>query len=250
MSFLLGLAQVYRSQNDAELTQAANHALDTVRAFAEKATALGVDLLVFPEFLMTPLAGAPDGFRRAAQPLDGPFAKAAGEIAAANKIWIIFTMNQQNDSRPSAKPLNTAVVVDPAGAVRGTYSKNHLFDLNPIKESDYMEPGNSLLAPVSAPFAKFSMGICYDLRFPEIAEAAASQGASLMLYPAGWADGPSKADQWRALLAERALQTGMHVAGVSLAGPGYIGQSCVYAPDGTQLAAAGRGEELLVCEIG
>lgn len=250
MKLTLGLAQINRSENDAQGAAYAETALRLVREFAKKATAQHVDLLVFPEFLMTPLGQTPDEFRQAAQPLEGPFVQEVRSIAADCGMWIMFTMNERNDAAPKAKPLNTAVVVDANGDIRGAYSKNHLFDLNPLKESDYMAPGTSLLAPIEAPFAKFSTGICYDLRFPEIADTAAAAGCNLMLYPAGWADGPSKADQWRALLAQRARETGMHVAGVSLAGTGYIGQSCVFSPDGTQIAGAGSGEELLVCEIG
>ena len=107
MPFTLGLAQVYRP----------------VERFAKQAAARNVDLLVFPEFLMTPLTGTPDEFRAAAQPLDGSFTRAVRAIAAANKLWIVFTMNERNDSSSSiapAKPLNTAVVVDESGTLRGT----------------------------------------------------------------------------------------------------------------------------------
>ncbi len=242
MNLTLGLAQVYRPE-DASI-------LDVAGDFFQQAASENVDLLVFPEFLMMPLEGTPEAFRAAAQPLDGPFVHAMAKMAAGHSIWTIFTMNQRNDSAPDAKPLNTAVVLDANGAIRGTYSKNHLFDLNPLKESDYMAPGTELLAPIEAPFGSFSIGICYDLRFPEIATQAAQQGCELMLYPAGWADGPTKADQWCALLAERARETRMHVAGVSLAGPGYVGQSCVFGPQGDLLATAGSSHELLVCQIG
>ena len=106
-----------------------------------------------------------------------------------------------------------------------------------------------LMQPVSTPFGMLGLAICYDLRFPEVARAAALEGAELMVFPSAWVAGPGKVEQWETLLAARAIENGMFVAGVSGSDEGRIGNSRVYAPDGELLAAGGPGEELVTCAI-
>ena len=95
------------------------------------------------------------------------------------------------------------------------------------------------------------------MRFPEQARAAALAGADVMVYPSAWVDGPRKVDQWRTLLAARAVENEFFVAGLSRcdrafggAERDYAGNSCVFGPLGGMIAAAeGVEEELVVCAI-
>ena len=112
-----------------------------------------------------------------------------------------------------------------------------------------MAEGAELMQPVSTPFGMLGLAICYDLRFPEVARAAALEGAEFMVFPSAWVAGPGKVEQWETLLAARAIENGMFVAGVSSADEGRIGNSRVYAPDGALLAAGGPGEQLVTCDI-
>lgn len=235
--FTIALAQC-RQPEDGDVVR-------NVRRFAERAADAGADLVVFPEALMSRFDGSVERFAAAAQPLDGPFCQAIDALAAELGLWVAYTMNERN---PRGLPFNTAVITDSTGAQRGTYRKTHLFDKQGEHESVYTTPGSELMAPVRAPFAAIGMAICYDLRFPEVTAAAARDGANLMLFPAAWVDGPDKVNQWKTLLRERAVENGIHVAGVSSVDPNRTGHSCVFAPDGTLLAEAGADEELLVCQ--
>ena len=232
-SFTLGLAQCA-------------HPVD-VRQWARRAREAGVDLLVFPEALMTRFDGSVERFCAQAQEVDGPFAQTVDAIAASEELWIAYTLNEKNPD--GGLPFNTAVVVDSAGVKRARYRKVHLFDAQGHRESDRMSAGNELMAPFGTPFGVLGLAICYDLRFPEVARAAALAGAELMLYPAAWVDGPGKVAQWETLLAARAIENGMFVAGVSSCDDGRIGNSRVYAPDGALLAAGGPDEQLVTCRI-
>lgn len=40
-----------------------------------------------------------------------------------------------------------------------------------MKESDTVEPGNSILPPFDSPVGRVGSAICFDLRFPELALA-------------------------------------------------------------------------------
>lgn len=234
----MGLAQCRHRQGEA--------ATALVERFADEALESGVDLLVFPESLMNPLGESTQEFTAAAQPLDGPFARAVDAIAAACGMWTVYTVNEAN---PDGKPFNTAIVVDNRGVRQGVYRKTHLFDAGDKRESDRMSAGDKLFEPVDTPFGKLGLGICYDLRFPEVARHAALAGCDVMLYPAAWVAGSHKVEQWKTLLAARAIENEMFVAGACCVDEDRIGQSCVFDPMGVELASGGTGEELVTCRI-
>lgn len=237
--FEIALAQC-RRPDDGDV--AGNVGRWVARAVAEDA-----DLVVFPEALMMGYDGSPERFAAAAEPADGPFSRAIDAIATAAGLWVVYTMNERNPE--GGMPFNTAIVTGPDGIQRGRYRKVHLFDKQGENESGHMAAGTEPFAPVDAPFARIGLAICYDLRFPEVSQAAAQAGAQLMLYPSAWVAGPNKVDQWKELLRERAVENGMFVAGCSSVDANRTGHSAVFAPDGTELASAGGEEELLVCTI-
>lgn len=226
--------------------------VSSVRRWTRLAVEAGANLIVFPEALMTKFDGSIERFAAQAQPADGPFARAIDAIATDEGIWIAYTINERNpDTAPDAMalPFNTAVITDSSGVQRARYRKVHLFDAQGYRESDRMSAGDALLAPVKAPFATLGLGICYDLRFPEVALAAALGGAQIMLYPAAWVSGPGKVEQWETLLRARAIENGMFVAGCCCADKNRIGHSCAFAPDGTPLVTSDGSEQLVTCAI-
>lgn len=271
--FRLGLAQCTHP-DDGDVVALVDHVM---REAADRR----IDLLVFPECLMTPFEKTREDFLASAQPLDGPFAHQVAHLAAQHKLWVVFTMNEKasegvfDDDNADASsigasegidaggsddvapedasprlPFNTAVVVDAEGNMRGFYRKTHLYDALSMRESERMARGDALFAPIDTPFCKLGLGICYDLRFPEVSRAAALAGCELFVLPAAWVDGPHKADQWRVLLRARAIENEMFVAGLSRADARYIGSSCVIDPCGTVVAEApGRQSTLVVADI-
>ena len=238
MKMVLGLAQTVHPED--------GDAVAVVDRFAAEAAERGVDLLVFPESLMSRYEQDAGAFIREAEPLGGAFSQAVDAIAARYGLWMVYTLNEKN---PAGKPFNTAVVVDSAGEKRGVYRKVHLFDTDFTHESDRMAAGDEFFEPIETPFGKLGLAICYDLRFPEQARAAALRGCDVLVYPAAWVDGKTKADQWRTLLAARAIENELFCVGVSRADAGYIGQSAVANPYGILIACGGPGEELITCEI-
>ncbi|MDO4502454.1 MAG: nitrilase-related carbon-nitrogen hydrolase [Coriobacteriia bacterium] len=240
MEFTLGLAQTCHPED--------GDVVALVDRMAAQAAARGVDLLVFPESLMTSYELPVEEFLASAQPVDGPFVQAVCQVAARHGLWLVFTLNEQAED--GGKPFNTAVVASADGCVAGTYRKAHLFEAGPYSESSKMQAGSGLFEPIQTPFCTLGLGICYDLRFPEVARWAAVRGAELMVYPAAWVAGEMKAHQWKTLLAARAIENEFFVAGLSRAdAPRYIGQSCVFGPLGECLASSGPYQDLLVCRV-
>ena len=217
-----------------------------VERWVSDAREKGAHMIVFPESLMSRYEVEKAQFLAESQPVDGPFSQAMAQIAREQGMWLVYTMNELN---PGGLPFNTAVVVNPQGRQCAAYRKVHLFDSSTTHESERMAAGNALCEPVEAPFGLFSIAICYDLRFPEVARYAALKGTTLMVYPSAWVDGYGKKNQWHALLKARAIENEMFVAGVCRCDEGYVGASVVFAPDGSVRAQADGDEALLVCQL-
>lgn len=146
------------------------------------------------------------------------------------------------------KGTNRFTLVDEQGQIIGQYTKLHPFRYG--GESDIYQGGNKL---VCVPYKGHVVGlfICYDLRFPEIFQAA-SQKADVMIVIADWP--ASRRDHWLTLLKARAIENQAYVAGIncvgSLGGLEYSGDSSIIAPDGTILATSHGQESVTVCDIG
>ena len=86
------------------------------------------------------------------------------------------------------KLYNTATVWSPSGDMIAKHRKVHLFDIHvpgkiTFKESDALTAGNDFTA-FATPFAKVGLGICYDIRFSDLAQIyARDMGCQLLLYP-------------------------------------------------------------------
>lgn len=225
-------------------------ALAVADAWMARAVDQGAGLIVFPENFSAPWSLSDKAFAATGQPLEGRgarFVNGMRALARARGLWAVFTTNELDGA---GRLFNTAVIVDDGGAIGGTYRKMHLFDACEQPESARYAAGSQSFAPIESPFGKLGLGICYDLRFPDLAQTQARAGCDLLIYPASWFDGPGKVDQWNALLSERARQTGATVVGVSRPDhPWYAGSSRIVAPDGTVVAQAGREEELVIAPI-
>lgn len=245
MSYVLGLAQSGYPEGGNVLAQA--------RAYAKRAADAGCQLIVFPENFMWPHKLSRAELIALAEPIDGPFVQSMATLMAECGLWAVFTMNERNPV--GGLPFNTAVVVSPDGQVQASYRKCHLYDALGVRESDRMAAGDMLPKPVETPFCTIGLQICYDLRFPEAARAAAIAGCDLLVYPAAWHAGPCKPEQWETLLRARALENELFVAGAGRSGEGFVGRSLVADPMGRVLTCGADGtdlegrEALIVCEV-
>ena len=236
MPFKIGLAQLRHPEN--------GDVVSLVDRVSGKARDAGIDLIVFPESLMTRFEIDRKMFIHEAEPIDGAFFTALERIAKEQGLWIAFTMNERN--LHDERPFNTAVIVDSNGDLRGSYRKIHLFDSSNVKESTRMSAGDEVFFPIESPFGKLGLGICYDLRFPELARKQVLEGCEILLYPSAWVEGPMKKLQWEALLRARAIENQIFVAGVCRCDAGYVGSSVVYSPSGDEIARSNGNEEQLV----
>ena len=213
-----------------------------VRAWTAEAARRGSALALFPE--LWPTGYDLENWPRHASPLgEGMFARLSG-LAAEHRIAIGGSVLEARDGRA----YNSFALFDASGQLAAAYRKAHLFRL--MDEEKWLAPGDRLEL-VETEWGMTGLGICYDLRFPELFRKYALGGARLMLLPAEW---PSRrADHWRTLLRARAIENQMFVAGCNRVGESkgehFGGASAIIDPWGEAVVEGGATEGLLTAEI-
>lgn len=220
--------------------QAALSRLDEV---ARRAAAGGARLLVCPEMSVTGYnIGA--GIERLAEPADGPVGRLVRRIAAEHGIGIVYG----NPERDGESVYNTSFLVSATGEPLAAYRKTHLY--GPM-EQKHFRPGDVPVVQADFHGVRIGLLICYDIEFPEPARAHALAGTELLVVPTALL--PPEDVVAETLVPARAYENQMHVAYVDRCGSedelSYIGKTCLIAPDGTELARAGGGEELLFARV-
>lgn len=105
--------------------------------------------------------------------------------AKRSGIYLIGGSIPERDA--DGRVYNTSVVFDPTGDIVAKHRKVHLFDIDipgrmTFKESDTLSAGSSLTT-VDTPYGKIGIGICYDIRFPQLALLYREVGCKLLIYP-------------------------------------------------------------------
>jgi omega-amidase len=165
-------------------------------------------------------------------------------------IWLVGGSIPERCSKGNL--YNTCLVINPKGEIVGKHRKVHLFDIDvpgkmTFKESDSLSAGNSVTT-VYTPWGSLGVGICYDIRFPELSMLMRNKGCNLLIFPGAFnmVTGPA---HWELLQRARAVDNQLFVAACSPArnesSNGYIawGHSSVVNPWGEVIAKAGAFQE-------
>jgi predicted amidohydrolase len=223
-------------------TSAANLvAMGPLVAAAAKA---GSHLVVFPEYshAFTPGLGA--DWAATGESLEGNFVSGLTNLSRDNGgIVIIAGMLVADFS--GGPPANTQVAVGESG-VLARAEKIHLYDAFGGSESSWIRPGSRENPELfSCQGMRVGMMACYDLRFPEVSRRLVDAGADVIVTPAQWFPGDTKAHHFQTLLAARAIETQTFVVASDHPEPWGIGLSQAVDPRGLVVATAGTGEELV-----
>ena len=106
----------------------------------------------------------------------------------ASELSIIIVGGSMPEKTQDGSIYNTSLVFDSDGRLIGRHRKAHLFDVDikgkiTFKESDVLKSGNEITV-VETPVIKIGIGICYDIRFPELSRAMVLKGADFLIFPA------------------------------------------------------------------
>ncbi len=215
--------------------------LARARGFAREAQGAEADLLLLPELWLHgyDLEHAEDW----ASPLgEGGFAEMA-KMAREFDLYLAGSTLERHQGGVS----NTAVLYNPEGELLGSYRKMHLFRL--MEEHRYLTPGDHATL-CETPWGPTGLGICYDLRFPELFRTMALAGAKLFLIPAQWP--VKRLEAWLLLARARAVENELVVAACNRVGAdedvSFPGRSIVVDPWGNVLLEGDEREGLLVAE--
>lgn len=187
----------------------------------------------------------------AAEHLEGPTLSKYKELARSLKVWLSLGGMHQKHADPGIKKiLNAHIILDDHGQIRSIYHKVHLFNLeipNVVRliEGESYVSGNKLPQPVETPIGKLGLGICYDLRFGEMATAYAKGGASVLTYPSSFTV-PTGTFHWEPLIRARAIENQCYVVAAAQVGThnpkrASFGHAMIVDPWGTKVAECNDG---------
>lgn len=196
----------------AQLSVTANKAENILRAVTAIKTAAegGANIISLPECFNSPYGTS--FFPEYAEEIPGESTTALSQAA---KKYGVYVIGGSIPERSGTKIYNTCTAFDPFGNIIGKHRKVHLFDINipgkiTFRESETLSPGDNLTI-IDTVYGKIGLGICYDMRFPEMAYLYANKGCKLIVYPGAFnmTTGPA---HWELLQRARALDNQMFIA--------------------------------------
>jgi predicted amidohydrolase len=233
------------AQFSAGMSKPAN--LDRIAKLTARAAESGARLVVFPEAAMCDFGEKTDDLHSMAESSDGRFVTTLSELASRHRMTVVAGMFE---TIPGERVIhNSAVVVDPAKGLVGTFHKRHLFDAFGELESERFRAGTEDPLQIEVDGYRAAVVVCYDMRFASYIERAADQGAELMLAPAAWVAGPLKEEHLSVVARARAIDNTMYVVVGGHCGVGYTGRSVIVDPLGAQIAGLGDGEGVAIADI-
>lgn len=161
---------------------------------------------------------------------------------------------------------NTCMCISPSGKLLAKHRKVHLFDIDVpggirFKESDTLT-GGSVVSTFDAGsiFGRIGVGICYDIRFPELAMCMIKRGCRILIYPGAFnmTTGPA---HWELLQRARAVDGQCFVITASPARteppsvpgkyPHYTawGHSTVVSPWGEVVATCNENADIVIADL-
>ncbi len=198
----------------------------------------GAELAILPEMFMSRGQSRQD-VALYAQHIPGAATDALAAVAKERGIWIIG--GSLAELIPgSNKVYNACPIIDSSGNLVAIYRKINLFDSQvpgaTLRESEFYEAGDSPII-VNINGIKVGIGICFDLRFPEMFRAYSKAGVELIALPANFT-AKTGFVHWEVLLRARAIENLAYVAapnqfGVINDGIASHGNSMIVDPWGT-----------------
>ncbi|MCX7663515.1 MAG: hypothetical protein N2Z61_07180 [Tepidimonas fonticaldi] len=221
-------------------------ALRRLEDAAARAVAQGAQWLVTPEMALTGYLIAPEHLAALAEPADGPLAQAVAALAQRHRIGIAYGWPERHPD--GAKPYNAVQAIGPDGQRLAVHRKVHLFGAG---DRARFTAGEAPAAPFEWGGWRIGLLICFDVEQPAAVRALARQGARLILAPTAnmlpYDDAPCLT------LPRLAAESRVAIAYANACGAEgdtrYGGLSRLVGADGRMVAAAGRGEALLVADV-
>lgn len=227
--------------------------IKTARLMIEESISKNADFIILPEMFNCPYSN--DKFiEYGEKEKSSETLSEISKLAKSNNAYILAGSIPEIEED---KLYNTSYLFDRQGNVIAKHRKMHLFDIDvkgkiTFKESDVLTAGNEFTI-ADTEFGKVGIGICYDIRFPELAKIMVENGALILIYPGAFnmTTGPA---HWELLFRSRAMDNQAFCIGVAPAlnnDASYhsYGHSIITNPWGEVIAQASEKESLIISEI-
>ncbi|KAM6894477.1 deaminated glutathione amidase isoform 2-T3 [Lycodopsis pacificus] len=182
------------------------------KQLVEEAQARGASMVFLPE-AFDYIGSSREETLSLSESLTGDTISKYTQLARKLEVWLSLGgfHERGHDWESDRRIYNSHVIINDEGDIVSVYRKSHLFDVElpdegvSLKESAFTIPGPSLVSPVQTPIGKVGLGICYDLRFPELSLALRRHGAEILTYPSAFTEATGAA-HWEVLLRARAIE--------------------------------------------
>ena len=213
--------------------------LNKCEKFIKEASEHKAELIVFPEMALTGFTMNINNLKLKEEVIINWAKKQAFE----NNINIALGYG----IKCGEKGKNKFCIVSSKNTVLGTYTKLHPFSYSGENEKFYK--GNEIIS-CNVEGVNITPFICYDLRFPEIFQAA-SKKSQIIIVIASWPR--EREEHWITLLKARAIENQCFVIGVNRVGEGdgikYSGASLIFDPLGRSLNEKSSEEGLIIKDL-
>ncbi len=151
--------------------------LQRAREMAAEAKTKECNVLLLPECM--DLAWTHPSAKNEAQPIPGSYSDILCDIARQHKMYVCGGLTENDNGRV----YNTAVFIDPNGAILLKYRKINLLGV----EQEFYGLGRQL-STIETPFGILGLNICADNYIDSLSNAhmLARMGAELILSPSSW----------------------------------------------------------------
>lgn len=226
--------------------------IENAVSLIERVAKEGADMAIFSEMFCCPYDNS--FFKEYGEEEGGYAFTKMSEAAKKFNIYVVAgTMPELEEDNI----YNTSYVFDRKGEKIAKHRKIHLFDIDIecgqyFKESDVLTPGIDVTV-FDTEFCKVGLGVCYDIRFPELSRLMVLEGAEVIIYPAAFnmTTGPA---HWELNFRGRALDNQVYTLGVAPArdmNASYhsYGNSIVASPWGNVINRMDEKEGYIIEEI-
>ncbi|MFC6204204.1 nitrilase-related carbon-nitrogen hydrolase [Psychrobacter urativorans] len=232
--------------------------LATIKSAISVASAQGAQLVILPENCCSM------GEQLATAQRFDELSATIADYAYAHKVYVLAgslpcPYRPDGVIVPDGRMRQVSLLFSPAGKVVARYDKIHLFTATVAdKQGSYnealtFEPGTqTVVTPIELKNEVYQLGmmVCFDLRFPALAQRLRQAGAELLSAPAAFTYMTGQA-HWSLLLQARALDSQCMVIGAAQGGDHHYrngtvrqtwGHAAISAFDGTIVASYQHSE--------
>lgn len=210
------------------------------------------DFLVLPEMFMTPYELK--YIKRYSQDKNGLVLEFLKNLAITHNSYVIGGSIPYGEGDSL---YNTTFTINRRGEVINRYDKIHLFEITypngvTYSEKSIFSEGNDL-GIIETEFGKIGVMICFDIRFPELADKLMKSGVKVIFVPAAFNTytGPL---HWQTTFRARAIDNQLFFVGVSPAADSFgeynvYGHSIITSPYGEVIAELGEGSGVIIEDL-